>query len=465
MSGSPVAAESAGIVARPIGSPPLPRGQRLGFLGCSVAVGVFSAFNNFTLPLWLATFTSSYLLLGLLGNTRTFEGAIVSPLAGAWSDRTWLGWLGRRRPFILAGGLASAALLALTPTFGRQTLPLNLEWLPGSVATLGATILTILLFTVTFNAMDDIHLALLADLTTPDERNGLSALMVSVEMASQVGFLIVGFLWWTERVPDDAFIVAGGLMALAILATVLIVKEPEPAAWNANRRHSEGGGEDGWPRSTGTLLRQYRAALVLGLVMVFFWSGVNAVMPLVSVYVLDILHGTVAQAQLLPALMLLTTMLVAMPIGILGDHFGKRRVMGVGTIVIGCAALSGLLITTPLQGAVTFFLAGVGSAAVIVLTVPLLADLVPRHHMGTATGALAAAGSIAAPLSALAAGALSDLFGPRAIFGLMAGMIAVALALLPFTQPPTRIVDDPAGAPGPWPEKPRREKFDVHAPL
>src|SRR6185295_10115419 len=65
--------------------------QRLAFLGCSVGIGVFSAFNNFTLTLWLATFTNSYLLLGLLGNTRTFEGAIVSPVAGAASDALWLG--------------------------------------------------------------------------------------------------------------------------------------------------------------------------------------------------------------------------------------------------------------------------------------------------------------------------------------------------------------------------------------
>jgi MFS family permease len=114
---------------------------------------------------------------------------------------------------------------------------------------------------------------------------------------------------------------------------------------------------------------------------------------------------------------------------------------------------------------ITFFLAGVGSASVIVLTIPLLADLVPRHRMGTATGALAAAGSIAAPLAALAAGGLSDLFGPRAIFGLMAGMIAIALALLPFTQPPAGVGDDQTGTAGPWPEQPRGENFDVHAPL
>src|SRR5947207_15014330 len=117
-------------------TPRLGLGQRLSFLGCSVGIGVFSAFNNFTLTLWLATFTSSYVLLGLLGNSRTFEGAIVSPLAGAWSDKIWLGWLGRRRPFILVGGLLSALLLALTPAIGRFTGPLAADWLPGEVGRL-----------------------------------------------------------------------------------------------------------------------------------------------------------------------------------------------------------------------------------------------------------------------------------------------------------------------------------------
>ena len=414
-------------------------GQRLSFLGCGVGIGVFSAFNNFTLTLWLATFTSSYVLLGLLGNSRTFEGAIVSPIAGAWSDRVWLGWLGRRRPFILGGGLLSALLLALTPILSRSSGPLAVEWLPGDIARLAPTIATILLFTVTFNAMDDIHRALLVDIATPHERNGLSALAVVVEMVSQVAILIVGFLFWFDRVPDAEFAITGGVMAVAILVTVLGVREPEPAVWSAERLPAASppppSDRQASSASLVELLGQYRAAFVLGLVMFCYWSGVNAVLPLVSVYVRDILGGSVGEAQLLPALMLLSTMLMAIPVGALGDRFGKRRVIGTGAAIIGCAALSALVITTLAEGAVVFVLAGIGSAAVMVLTVPLLSDLVPRRHMGTATGALAASGSIAAPLASLAAGTLSELYGPRAIFALMAALVGVALTLLPFTRP------------------------------
>jgi Na+/melibiose symporter-like transporter len=293
--------------------------------------------------------------------------------------------------------------------------------------------------------MDDIHRALLADVATPDERNGLSALAVGVEMVSQVAILLVGYLFWFDRVPDSAFAVAGGLMAGAILVTVLCLREPGPEAWAADRRSdSEAAGDESALTLAGAVA-SYRPALVLGLVMFFYWSGVNAAMPLVSVYVRDILHGTVGEAQLLPALLLLSTMLMALPMGTLGDRFGKRRVMGAGGAIIGCAALGGLIITTREQGAAVFLLAGVGSAAIMVLTVPLLSDLVPREHMGAATGALAASGSLAAPVAAVAAGVQSDVYGPRAIFALMAAMIAIALALLPWTRPSrTDSVVDPA---------------------
>jgi MFS family permease len=59
--------------------------------------------------------------------------------------------------------------------------------------------------------------------------------------------------------------------------------------------------------------------------------------------------------------------------------------------------------------------------------------------MGAATGVLAASGSVAAPFASLLAGALADVYGPRAIFAFMAVMIVVALALLPAVRPPVAL--------------------------
>jgi MFS family permease len=416
--------------------------QRVAYLGCSFGIGVFSAFNNFTLTLWLAGFTSSYLLLGLLGNSKSFEGAIVSPLVGAWSDHVWAGWLGRRRPFILVGGLLSAALLALTPALSTWTVPYPVAALAGGLAGLVPAIVVIFLFTLTFNVMDDIHKALLADVTTPDERNGLSAWAVTVDMAGNVAILVLGFSLWRERVPAEAFAVAGALLALGALITVVGVREPDPAVWEAEQQRQVS------TRGPGLSLRgflaRYRGATALCLVGLVYWSGVNAVMPLVSVYTHDILGATVGQAQLLPALLLLSSTLLAFPAAWLGNRLGKRPVISAGYVIMIGAALAGLAITTVEQGVVIFTIAGVGNAASAVLMLPLLADLVPRHQMGVATGVLAASGSLAAPLTSLLAGRLADLYGPRAIFGFMAVMIILALLLMLAVQTPK--ADEPSMA-------------------
>ena len=84
-----------------------------------------------------------------------------------------------------------------------------------------------------------------------------------------------------------------------------------------------------------------------------------------------------------------------------------------------------------------FVLAGTGSAAVMVLTVPLLSDLVPRRHMGTAYRCAHRQWLDRGAAGIACGGSLSDLYGPRAIFALMAAMVAVALSLLPLTRSTT----------------------------
>ena len=90
--------------------------------------------------------------------------------------------------------------------------------------------LAIFLFTLTFNAMDDVHKALLIDVTTHRERNRLSAWSVVVTMVGHVAILLLGFALWHEDIPDAAFAITGGLVALGVLVTVAGVREPPPAA-------------------------------------------------------------------------------------------------------------------------------------------------------------------------------------------------------------------------------------------
>jgi hypothetical protein len=140
----------------------------------------------------------------------------------------------------------------------------------------------IFLFTLAFNSMDDLYKALLADITGPEERNTLSGLSVVVEMAGQVAILLLGFLVWADGVPDVAFMITALFVAAGVLLTVAGVREPSPAAWIAERRAASPESDSG----LGLLdaLRKYRGAVALCLVQFAYWTGLNAVPPLVSVY-------------------------------------------------------------------------------------------------------------------------------------------------------------------------------------
>ena len=419
--------------------PRLTNAQRVAYLGGAFSIGVFSAFNNFTMSLWLTSFTSSYVLISLLGNSKSIEGSIVSPLTGIWSDRVWVPWLGRRRPFILVGGLLSALLVALTPTIASLPMPGGLG-LPGEMAQIASIVLAVFLFTLTFNMVDDLHKTLRADLAEEAELNFLSSLATIVDIGAQVAFLVLGFLIWSDRVPDSAFSLAGALIAVGVLVTTFGIREPPPEVWATMHSAEANGVAPSARASFATLRARYTGAFMFILVTFFYWSGVNAVLPLLSIFVRDILNASAGEAQLLPGLLLLSTTLMAVPAAWLGTRFGKRRTLAAGYVLVGVAAAIGLVITTKEQGAMLFFLAGLGNSAAVVLAIPLLADLIPRQQMGAGAGLLAAAGALAAPLASFVAGGLADVFGPRAIFAVMGVMVGIAIVLLLGVRTPREVL-------------------------
>src|SRR5437764_11199565 len=55
-------------------------------------------------------------------------GLLVQPIVGHLSDRTWLGRLGRRRPYFLAGAILAALSLFLMPLSGQLIMAAVLLW-------------------------------------------------------------------------------------------------------------------------------------------------------------------------------------------------------------------------------------------------------------------------------------------------------------------------------------------------
>ncbi|MCL5952842.1 MAG: MFS transporter [Chloroflexi bacterium] len=415
---------------------PLSRKGTLAYSSGLLAAGIFYAFNNFTLPLYLSIYTSNAILIGWLSSTRSFEQSIVQPLIGAWSDRTRTR-LGRRAPFFLTMMPLAALLLVINGL------------LPHDPAILWLVVGVIFLFSFVFNVGIDPYFALLADVTTTEQRGTVNGVAQVFGFVGQVILLLAAaFLWGIHPAWVFALVAAGLVVGFVVVARGVREQLEQEAPPQAIHRRSS-------PRRSvleffiylrHLFSEQQEAVKLLG-VKFLYQFGINAAAPFITLFVVseiglrgwpelvgmlplpvaNALAGMDAQgvSQLIAALLLVTMGLAAVPCGLLGDRFGKRRVFGIGLLLMGIAALLAVSATTIPQLILYVFLLGLGNAAQTVLFFPYLTELIPSSRVGEFTGLSAFAETSGVVFSVLLAGELINLN----LFGLHYRMIFIVTGL------------------------------------
>ena len=377
------------------------------YSAASIGTGAFFAFNNFVLPPILKSFGAPDLLTGLLSSTRSIEGVIIQPTVGAISDRIWTRF-GRRRPFMLVG-IPLSALFFLLAGFYAHTL-------------LGLAI-AIFLFSIFFNAAVDPYAALLADITPVRERGLLGGVSTGVQVLAQVVFLlIVSRAAADGEVPLWTYALVAAVMVLSFGATIFGIKERRDAVVHAEH-HS-------FREYVGAIASHTQAMRYLLTIFVYQF-GINAVIPFLTLFVIEDIHQTSDVAFAVAGLTMFITALSAIVSGKLAERFGSRAVLAGGWSILVLAAIGGTLVTDLPQTLVVVVLAGLGNGAATAMSWPLLTELIPPDETGVFAGLKAAADSIAIPLSVVVA---AELFLPRlgyrGIFAMLAINIAIALVLL-----------------------------------
>jgi maltose/moltooligosaccharide transporter len=95
-----------------------------GFFGIQIGF----ALQNANMSRIFQTLGSSIDDLPWLWAAAPLTGLLVQPVIGHMSDRTWLGRLGRRRPYFLAGAILAALSLFLMPLSGALLMAAILLW-------------------------------------------------------------------------------------------------------------------------------------------------------------------------------------------------------------------------------------------------------------------------------------------------------------------------------------------------
>ena len=393
----------------------------------SIGAGAFFAFNNFLLPLALKAAGAPDLLTGLLSSTRSIEGVVIQPTVGALSDRIWTRF-GRRRPFIAVCIPLSAAFFLVASAATESLLPLAVS---------------IVLFSIFFNAAIDPYAALLADITPLHQRGLLSGLSQGIQLLGQVGFLVLIVVTTQGKgAPPWIYWAVAILLVGTFAVTVAGIRERREVS--ARAEHVPFGAY------LKAAFGHVQALRFLGCLFVFFF-GFSAILPYLTLFLTEDIHLTDQVALALAALALLVTAVTAVAWGRIADRYGQKRVLAIGWAVLVAAAFGGTVIRELPETIVVVVLAGIGNGAQTAVSWPLLTALIDPEESGIFAGLKAAAESIAIPLSVFVA---AELFlnpaalnlGYRGIFFMLGiNMILALILLLVFVHPPKRVeVSHPA---------------------
>ena len=400
-----------GDTVPPLG-PPLDPSRAAAYSAGSIGAGAFFAFNNFVLPQLLKAAGAGDLLTGLLSSTRSIEGVVIQPIVGALSDRT-RGRLGRRRPFI-AVAIPLSALFFLVAAAQQGIVGLAIG---------------IVLFSIFFNIAADPYVALLADITRPIDRSLLSGISNGVQLLSQVAFLLAVSLTagGGTGIPGWTYGAVAGLLVLTFGVTVLGVREPagEPAGGPVRRA-----ARTTWRAGIGALTG-HRAAMRYLAAIFAYMVGFSAVLPYLTLFIVNDIHQSEQTALLLAAATLVVTAIAAIGFGRVAARTGPKPVLVAGWLLIFAASLGGLVIADLPATILVILVAGIGNGAATAVGWPLLTSLIPPTATGTFAGLKAAAESVAIPASVfIAAELFLPRFSYRGVFALLAAALIVALYIL-----------------------------------
>jgi MFS family permease len=348
---------------------------------------LFDGVNTLVLPLQLSTLTgqNQATILGLLTFVGLFAGALIQPVAGAFSDR--LQPLLGRKGFIGIGLVLSLASLFVFAIF-QSIVGILISYLAiqisASIAQAGQQ-------------------GLIPDLVDEKRRGLASGLKGFMDLTgAMLGFVILGQLLGSGK-PLLAIGAIGGILLVAYLLAILLTKEDKP-------------NKDVTIKATVIPLReifrldltQHRAFVRLVVARFLFLLGIYGTGRFLLLFVASRLglseNQAAEQAGTLLAGLAFITILASPLTGWLADRIGRVPLMVAGAIFSAVSAL--MLVWADSTGQILLFggLMSLGSAAFAGGSWALLADLVPRSDSARFFGL--------ANFSTAGAAAAAGLFGP-----------------------------------------------------
>lgn len=314
--------------------------------------------------------------IGIVWAAGPTAGILGQVLIGILSDKVWF-WGGRRRPFILIGGVIAALMLLALPNIDIISSALGFE------EVLGVAIAVALSLDLAINISFNPTRSIIADVTTdgPIRTKGYTWMQTVSGFFGVVAYLIGAFVSNYVLI----YLGAGLVFLFSIVPTLFII---EPRSLNTD--------ESGIDKPKGkTNMPEF---LKICLAHAFTWLGVQTMFVYSFFYIKEVIMGFDTVAELSEAdnnnigfitgiaFAILNTVGFVLPALVLEPITKKIGRVKTHMLCIGVMAVGYLLIIFFGSSQATFYImmavVGIGWAAVVSLPFAIMSETVDKSRMG-----------------------------------------------------------------------------------
>ena len=347
-------------------------------------------------------FTLVPLFIGIIMTFDNLFGVVFQPTFGKISDRCHTR-IGKRKPFILIGAPLAAVIFAIIP---RVALHEN--------GRISAMMFCIILFVFVMSFWRAPCVALMPDLTPPalrSEGNSVINLVGGVGslLALQAATIVCAIGGWDKGTQEEeyipyVFLFASIVMIICTLVVTFFVKEPdsrlkvqmqanmENDAKAKRQAEKEAAKKEKERLKAIKLSKGERVSLICMLAGLFFlFCGANAIQTFFALFAAEILGKSSGEATSMLTIFAVSTAIGAIPAGLLGRKFGRKKTIVAGLLMFITAFVVYLVVDATTGNALTLVyvalvVGGFANMLITVNTLPLVLEIGGLDKVGTFTG-------------------------------------------------------------------------------
>lgn len=341
------------------------------------------------------TFGLDETVSGIIMALDNILALFLLPLFGGLSDRC-KSPLGRRRPFILFGTLASVALMVALPLLD------NSYYAAPSDTKIISFIIILGLILIAMGTYRSPAVALMPDVTPKPLRSKANAIINLMGAIGGIIYLLVTSVLYSKSRTDGLehvdymplFAIVGGIMLVALFVIMFLVNEPKLA--REQKEYEEAHPEDNLTVSNAeskeVMPKAVKKSLAFLLVSVSLWFiGYNGITTWFTVYAERIWNMKIGEASLCLTVATAGAIVSYIPIGIISSKIGRKKTIIAGTLLLASSFFAGFIYSlffnkfSPVLF-VIFVLVGIAWAAISVNSFPMAVEMCKGGDVGKFTG-------------------------------------------------------------------------------